>query len=134
MKPFLCRKPQNLGIDITPLIDIVFQLLLFFILTSAMLQPSLPLDLPGSKEKSEGAEADMVISINAEGEIFLNETPASIEMVEPAISALAGEKPDAAVILRGDRQVRYGRFFELLDIIRSTGIKSLNLAYDEEGQ
>jgi biopolymer transport protein ExbD len=123
-----------MGIDITPLIDIVFQLLLFFILTSAMLQPGLPLDLPGSKEKNEGTEADLVISINAEGGIFLNETPVSLEMVEPAVSSLAGENPDAAVILRGDRQVRYGRFFEVLDIIRSTGIKTLNLAYDEEGQ
>jgi biopolymer transport protein ExbD len=134
MKPFLCRKPQNLGIDITPLMDIVFQLLLFFILTSAMLQPSLPLELPGSKEKSEGTEADLIISINAEGEIFLNDTLTPLEMVESAIFALAGENPEAAVVLRGDRQVRYGRFFELLDIIRGAGIKTLDLAYDEEGQ
>jgi biopolymer transport protein ExbD len=133
MKPFLRRKPRNTGIDITPLMDIVFQLLLFFILTSAMLQPGLPLDLPGSKEKSEGAEADLVISINAEGEIFMNEVPVPLETVEPAIAALAGENPEAAVILRGDRKVRYGRFFEVLDIIRNTGIKTLNLAYDEEG-
>jgi biopolymer transport protein ExbD len=132
MKPFLRRKPQSSGIDITPLMDIVFQLLLFFILTSAMLQPSLPLDLPGSPQKNEGTEADMVISIDAEGRIFLNDAPASLETVEPAVSALVREKPAAAVILRGDRLVQYGNFFEVLDTIRNAGVKTLSLAYEEE--
>jgi biopolymer transport protein ExbD len=132
MKPFLHRKPQNSSIDITPLIDIVFQLLLFFILTSAMLQPSLPLDLPGSPRKNEGTEADMVISIDAGGRIFLNDAPASLETVDAAIAALIREKPGAAVILRGDRQVQYGIFFEALDIIRNAGIKTLSLAYEEQ--
>jgi biopolymer transport protein ExbD len=132
MKPFLRRKPQSSSIDITPLIDIVFQLLLFFILTSAMLQPSLPLDLPGSPQKNEGTEADLVISIDAEGGIFLNDAPASLAMVEPAVFALVREKPDAAVILRGDKQVQYGSFFEVLDTIRNAGIKTLSLAYEEQ--
>jgi biopolymer transport protein ExbD len=132
MKPFLRRKPQSSSIDITPLIDIVFQLLLFFILTSAMLQPSLPLDLPGSPQKNEGSEADLVISIDAGGRIFLNDVPAPPEAVEPAIAALVQKKPDAAVILRGDKLVQYGSFFEVLDTIRSGGVKTLSLAYEEE--
>jgi biopolymer transport protein ExbD len=132
MKPFLRRKPQSAGLDITPLIDIVFQLLLFFILTSAMLQPSLPLDLPGSPQKKEGTEADMVISIDAEGRIFLNDASASMETVERAIAVLIRDKPDAAVILRGDRLVQYGSFFEVLDAIRGAGVKTLSLAYEEQ--
>jgi biopolymer transport protein ExbD len=112
--------------------DIVFQLLLFFILTSAMLQPSLPLDLPESPRKNEGAEADMVVSINAEGSIFLNDAPASPAAVESAVFALVREKPDASVILRGSRQVSYGVFFEVLDTIRNAGIKTLSLAYEEQ--
>jgi biopolymer transport protein ExbD len=131
MKPFLRRKPQSSAIDLTPLIDVVFQLLLFFILSSAMLQPSLPLDLPGSSQKNAGTEADMVISIDAEGRIFLNDDPVSLEAVEPAVSALVREKPAAAVILRGDQLVRYGSFFEVLDMIRNAGVKTLSLAYEE---
>jgi biopolymer transport protein ExbD len=132
MKPFLRRKPQSSGIDITPLMDIVFQLLLFFILTSAMLQPSLPLDLPGSSQQNEGTEADMVISVDAGGRIFLNDDPASLETAGSAISALVREKPDAAVSLRGDRLVQYGSFFEVLDMIRNAGVKTLSLAYEEQ--
>jgi biopolymer transport protein TolR len=116
--------------------DIVFQLLLFFILTSAFLQPSLPLDLPGSEREHEQAEADMVVSVDGNGRVFLNEdaVPTPVETIEPALRSLVTEKPDAVVILRGDRQVRYGSFFEILDTIRNAGIKTVNLAYEEQEQ
>jgi biopolymer transport protein ExbD len=137
MKPFLRLKPRNAGIgsngiDITPLMDIVFQLLLFFILTSAMLQPSLSLDLPGSSRDHGQTEAETVVSVDGNGGVFLNETPVSMEIIESTLRSLAGEKPDAAVILRGDRLVQYGRFFAVLEIIRSAGIRTVNLAYEEE--
>ena len=136
MKPFLRPKPQSGGIDITPLMDIVFQLLLFFILTSAFLQPSLPLELPASAREHEQREADMVVSVDGNGQVFVNEdlVPIPIETIEPALRRLALEKPDAIVILRGDRQVRYGSFFEILDTIRNAGIKTVNLAYEEQEQ
>jgi biopolymer transport protein ExbD len=112
--------------------DIVFQLLLFFILTSAFLEPGLPLELPDSSRENERTEADMVISIDEEGRIFINEIPASLESVETSVSALAREKPDAGVILRGDKRVRYGGFFEVLDIIRNAGITTISLAYENQ--
>jgi biopolymer transport protein TolR len=116
--------------------DIVFQLLLFFILTSALLQPSLPLDLPASSQEHEQSEADMIVSVDGGGRVFINEdaAPTPIETIEPALRRLVSEKPDAVVILRGDRQVRYGRFFEVLDAIRNAGVKTVNLAYEEQEQ
>jgi biopolymer transport protein ExbD len=112
--------------------DIVFQLLLFFVLTSAFLEPGMPLELPPSSHENEQTETDMVISIDAEGRIFLNDDPVSLEAVETAVSVLARERPDAGVILRGDERVRYGGFFEVLDIIRNAGIKTISLAYENQ--
>ncbi|MDR0587010.1 MAG: biopolymer transporter ExbD [Treponema sp.] len=132
MKPFLRRKTSSAGIDITPLMDIVFQLLLFFVLTSAFLEPGLPLELPRSSMENERTETDMVISIDEAGRIFLNDAPSSLETVETAVSSLVRENPDAGVILRGDKQVRYGGFFEVLDIIRNAGIKTISLAYENQ--
>jgi biopolymer transport protein ExbD len=114
--------------------DIVFQLLLFFVLTSAFLQPSLTLDLPGSSREHEKAEADMVVSVDRDGRIFLNEEPVSMETIESILRDLAWEKPDTVLILRGDRQVLYGSFFAVLDTIRNAGIKTVNLAYEAEEQ
>jgi biopolymer transport protein ExbD len=112
--------------------DIVFQLLLFFILTSAFLEPGLPLELPASPRENERTEPDMVISIDRDGGIFINDAPASLEAVEEAAFALAREKPGAGVLLRGDKQVRYGGFFEVLDIVRNAGITAISLAYESE--
>jgi biopolymer transport protein ExbD len=112
--------------------DIVFQLLLFFILTSAFLEPGLPLELPNSPRENERTEPDMVVSIDTDGGIFINDAPATLEAVEAAASALAREKPGAGVILRGDERVRYGGFFEVLDIIRNAGITTISLAYENQ--
>jgi biopolymer transport protein ExbD len=112
--------------------DIVFQLLVFFVLTSAFLEPGLPLELPRSSRENEGPEADMVISIDEEGRIFLNDVPASPETVKAAVSALVRENPDAGVIVRGDKQLRYGGFFEILDMIGNAGITTISLAYENQ--
>jgi biopolymer transport protein ExbD len=131
MKTFLRRKAPSLGIDITSLMDIVFQLLLFFILTSAMLQPSLPLELPGSSQEQSGTEADLVISVDAAGQVYFNDVPTDREALEPALRGFVSENPDGAVILRGDKQAGYGDFFTVLDIARNVGVRTLHLAYEE---
>jgi biopolymer transport protein ExbD len=112
--------------------DIVFQLLLFFVLTSAFLGPALPLELPDSSRENEQSEADMFISIDAEGRIFLNDILVSLEAVEQAVSALARENPGAGIILQGDKRVQYGGFFKILDIIQHAGITTISLAYEEQ--
>ena len=132
MKPFPRRKTPGAGLDITPLMDIVFQLLLFFVLRSAFLEPGLPLELPDSPRENERTEPAMIVSIDADGGIFINDVPASLEAVEAAVFALAREKPGAGIILRGDKRVRYGGFFEVLDIIRNAGITKLSLAYENQ--
>jgi biopolymer transport protein ExbD len=112
--------------------DIVFQLLLFFVLTSAFLGPALPLELPGSSRENQQNEADLIISIDAEGRIFLNDTPASLEEVDRTVSALAQERPGAGIILQGDKRVQYGGFFKVLDCIQNAGITTISLAYEEQ--
>jgi biopolymer transport protein ExbD len=112
--------------------DIVFQLLLFFVLTSAFLQPGLPLELPQSPRENEQTQADITISIDDREQIFLNDLPSSLEEVESAMLALSRERPQAAVILRGDRRVSYSGFFEVLDTVRGAGITRITLAYAEQ--
>jgi biopolymer transport protein ExbD len=112
--------------------DIVFQLLLFFILTSAFLDPALPLELPDSSRENKQSEADMLISIDAEGRIFLNGAPVSLEAVEQAVSALARENSAAGIVLQGDKKVQYGRLFKVLDIIQHAGITTISLAYAKQ--
>jgi biopolymer transport protein ExbD len=132
MKPFARKKPETVGVDITPLLDVVFQLLLFFILTSALAQPSIELDLPESKQSNEVLEADLVISVDREGSVFFNDRRVSLEEVESSLRSFAGQNSNGNVIVRVDSAAAYGKFFSILDASRNAGIKNLHLAYEEK--
>jgi biopolymer transport protein ExbD len=122
----------SVGVDITPLLDVVFQLLLFFILTSALVQPGIELDLPESEQESEALEAELVISADSEGRVFFNDKPVEQGDIEPLLRSFAAQKSGGAVILRVDSAAHYGDFFAILDASRTAGIKNLHLAYQEE--
>lgn len=132
MKSFARKTTRTSAVDITPLLDIVFQLLLFFILTSALVQPNIELDLPESSQNSETVEADLVISADKEGRIFFNDKNVLLEEVDPLLRSFAAQKSGGLVILRVDQALPYGKFFSILDASQSAGIKNLHLAHEEE--
>jgi biopolymer transport protein ExbD len=132
MKPFTRKKTEAAGVDITPLLDVVFQLLLFFILTSALVQPGIELDLPESDQNSEALEADLVISVDREGRVFINDRIVSLEEIEDPLRSFAAQNSNGNVILRVDSAVSYGNFFSILDASRNAGIHNLHLAYEEK--
>jgi biopolymer transport protein ExbD len=132
VKSFARKTVQAAGVDITPLLDVVFQLLLFFILTSALVQPSIELDLPESNQNNEALEADLVISVDREGRVFFNDRIVGIEEVESSLRSFIAQNSNRNVILRVDNAAAYGNFFSILDASRNAGIKNLHLAYEEE--
>jgi biopolymer transport protein ExbD len=132
MKSFARKTTQAAGVDITPLLDVVFQLLLFFILTSALVQPGIELDLPESGQNSEALEADLVISVDKEGRVFFNERMTVLEDVEAVMRSFAAQNSNGNVIVRVDSAASYGKFFSILDASRNAGIKNLHLAYEEK--
>jgi biopolymer transport protein ExbD len=131
MKPFARRKTEAVGVDITPLLDVVFQLLLFFILTSALVQPGIELDLPESNQSNESPEADLVISVDKEGRVFFNDKIVDIEEVETSLRFFAMQNSNRNVILRVDSAAPYSKFFSVLDASRNAGIENLHLAHEE---
>jgi biopolymer transport protein ExbD len=132
MKSFARKTIPASGVDITPLLDVVFQLLLFFILTSALVQPSIELELPESNQSNESLEADLVISADKENQVFFNDRLVRPEDIEAALRSFAVQNSNGNVILRVDSAASYGRFFSILDASRNAGINNLHLAYEEQ--
>jgi biopolymer transport protein ExbD len=132
MKSFARKTVQAGEVNITPLLDIVFQLLLFFILTSTLVQPSIELELPESSQSGGHLEADLVISADREGRIFFNDWNVAPEDVEPALRAFAVRNSGAEVIFRADGTLPYKDFFSILEASGSAGIENFHLAYEEE--
>jgi biopolymer transport protein ExbD len=132
MKSFSKKTTLSSNVDITPLLDVVFQLLLFFILTSALVSPSIDLDLPESNGSDDALEADLIISLDKEGRIFLNERSVSLEELESSLRIFSAQNSNAVVILRADSALPYGNFFSILNASRNAGINNLDLAYEEK--
>jgi biopolymer transport protein ExbD len=116
----------------TPLIDVVFQLLLFFILTAATMQPSLEVNLPESGlESSDDINPGLAVSIDAAGNLSINGVGVSLDETRLAFARFAAENSSAALMLMADKAASYGVVFEVLDSARSAGLVNIHLAYEQ---
>ncbi|RMH55347.1 MAG: biopolymer transporter ExbD [Candidatus Hydrogenedentota bacterium] len=119
--------------DMTPIIDIVFNLLLFFLLSSSYVQHSaLDVKLPKAAT-SEGVEGEVVIvELNRQDQIFLQGKPVEgLEDLEKRLGAIysnAGAEEKKPLLIRADEFVYHGRVVSVLDIARKVGVQSLNVA------
>jgi biopolymer transport protein ExbD len=132
MKSFSRKTTQAGEVNITPLLDIVFQLLLFFILTSALAQPVIELDLPESSQSSDYLEADLVISADREGRVYVNDRNIALPELEPALRDFAALNSGGEVIFRADGALPDKNFFSILEASGAAGIENFHLAYEEE--
>lgn len=124
-------------LELTPLIDVVFLLLIFFVMTASPASNAvdrLDLDLPeaATGEAAESAELRVVVHVFASGEIRLQEGDETPEQVvtelEPALAEIFSRRPDAAIWIRGDVDASHGAVIELLDSARSVGFRRVHMA------
>lgn len=123
-------------LNITPLLDLCFVLLIIFMITAPMLEQSIDLNLPDSSEQKQPSaeisqDAILQVSIRQDGSVYLDRSKISLRELELAMTELMKRKPDAAVYLRADKKVEYQKLVDVLDLIRKTGIK-LGLATTPE--
>ncbi|RLA99955.1 MAG: hypothetical protein DRG37_03660 [Deltaproteobacteria bacterium] len=108
--------------DITPLVDIVFLLLIFFLLTASFTYPTMHLKLPQSRSAKAGLHRpDYTISILRDGEILVNNRPVSI-------GTLGKIPPNSSVLILEDTNGPYGRFVEVLDRLMIKGVAEISIA------
>jgi len=123
------QKPYD-DINITPMLDLAYVLLvIFIILTTASVQGA-KVDLPkGSAAQSLAVPKTKVISISSQGQVFLDAVPVSLAELEHRLRDLKAVTPDLPVVLKGDRAVQYDKIIAVIDIVSHVGISSLGLAY-----
>ncbi len=106
-------------IDLTPLIDVVFMLLLFFILAATFSAPVLKVALPPAQtaERAEEDPSRLVLSIDAGGTLYHRDAPVSLEEIQ----GLLPPRPEGAVELRVDRAAPFDAFVGVMDRLRACG-------------
>lgn len=117
-------------LDMTPLVDVVFQLLIFFLLTSTYVQQSaqnsssVPVELPESSlEASQQVPDELMISIDELGSVFVGDEQVSLDELATRLLRVAQSKPDTIVLVRGDQRVPYGRVGQVMSIVRASGLR-----------
>ena len=122
------RKPQ-MRMEMTPLIDCIFQLLIFFMLSSPFLTPSIRLSLPTAEAGGPPQGQQIIITLDSEGQVFLNKQSTTFEQLSGELEKLLLESEARIVTIRADEQMTYEHFVRALDIARRSGAKHVNIAH-----
>lgn len=121
-------------INITPLIDVVFLLLIFFVVTSTFLeQPGIDLSLPEASSAEIAEREDVVVQLAADGQIYLQDAPVAPEALFEQIEERLQTSGTDRVILEADERVPHGRVVEAMDAARRAGATALVVATQPEG-
>ncbi len=119
-------KKKSLVINLTSLIDVLFLLLIFFMVTTTFLsQPAIKLDLPTAKNSDTVRQSPVVISVDRGGRVFLNDEPMELELLGAALVRRLAESDSKVVVLKADTQVTHGAVIRVLDIVKGAGVKKL---------
>jgi len=117
-------------IDIAPLIVMVFQLLIFFMLTSSfVLQPGIKVNLPRAVTSEVIKEESLVIIISGENIIYINENVLTIAELKSYLRQAA--KRNKPLLIKADKRASLGRVVEIWDLCRDLGITQVNIATNQ---
>ena len=115
-------------INVTPLVDVMLVLLVVFMVAAPLLTVGVPVDLPQTQAPPiTDPKEPLVISINAEGHIFIQDSDVLTEALVPRLQAITGENPDALVYVRADKSIDYGRVLEVMSLVSAAGYRKVSL-------
>ncbi|HZK89975.1 MAG TPA: protein TolR [Stellaceae bacterium] len=115
-------------INVTPLVDVMLVLLVVFMVTAPLLTVGVPVDLPQtSAPPINEPKEPTVITLNKEGEIFIQETAVPIDTLVAKLQAITGSNPDAVLYVRGDKDINYGKVLEVMSLISNAGFHKVSL-------
>ncbi|HDP99846.1 MAG TPA: biopolymer transporter ExbD [bacterium] len=131
---FYDKKRNKVIINITSLIDVLFLLLIFFMVSSTFIeQPGMKLELPESKSSATEKIQDLILDIHADGTMFLNSEPIRLEQLASTFEKLLPRLSEKALILKADKSVPHGTVVRVMDTAKLSGLEKLIIATRTEG-
>lgn len=125
------RQPKLM---IIPMIDIIFFLLVFFMLSTLYMveQRVLPIALPQTASGQHDLNKHVAITVNAQGKIMVDQEEVPLDLLAKRIQAELARQPEALFLLRADRQTEYGRVIAVLDELKRSGVKRISVATESK--
>ena len=127
------RTPPMSEINVTPMVDVMLVLLIVFMVTAPLLTVGVQIDLPKTKAKIlKGQDEPLAITIDAQGQVYLQDTEIEIEGLVPRLRAITDNNPDVRIFVRGDASINYGRVMEVMGIVNAAGYKKVALVTQQQ--
>ena len=115
-------------INVTPFVDVMLVLLIIFMVTAPFLTVGVQVDLPESSADSLPDEQEpLTLSINSKGEIFIQESQVEFDKIVAKILAIAKNRTDTRIYVRGDKSINYGRVLEVMGMLSGAGFSKVAL-------
>ena len=125
------KKPK-LSIDLAPLIDVVFQLLVFFMLTSTFASPAIKMVLPKATSRDMSSQQNIVVSIDQNRNLYINDQKTTIDSFQSDLRKILTMQSKNSIHIRGDQDMPYKYFVQIMDLARRAGATQINIVHEKE--
>ena len=116
------------GINVTPLVDVVLVVLIIFMATAPMIaRRAIKIEVPRVAKSDKAATDALAVALDGSHKLTLSGKPLSIAELKKVLAVAIAARPEQAVTLSADKAIAYGEVAELLDAVRSSGIKKVGL-------
>ncbi|GIS26775.1 MAG: biopolymer transporter ExbD [Pseudomonadota bacterium] len=125
------REESNL--DLTPMLDIVFIMLIFFIVTTSFIKESgIEVNRPNAETAERDQKGNILVAISENNEIFIDRRKVDLRAIRPNIIRLKAENPEGSVIIQADKASQTGLLVEAMDQIRLAGVQEISIAAEND--
>jgi len=126
---------QSADIDMTPMLDIVFIMLIFFIVTTSFVKESgIDVNRPNAQTSETKAKGNIIVGIKANGDVWIDKRLVDIRAVRPNVARLHAENPLGSVIIAADRETKTHVLVQVMDQVRLAGITNAAIATEANTQ
>ncbi|GAB4292025.1 MAG: biopolymer transporter ExbD [Myxococcota bacterium] len=124
---------EEITLELTPLIDMVFLLLIFFMVTTTFTTSAgIQVDLPRAKAREiTHAQEDVVLAITKDGKLIYRGEVIALERLKEILTKIAARDPDTLIIVQADFDAQHGKVVEVMDVAKTLGLGKLAIATQE---
>ncbi|MEM7206794.1 MAG: biopolymer transporter ExbD [Pseudomonadota bacterium] len=125
----LPRTEESSDIELTPMLDVVFILLIFFVVTTSFVKETgIDVNRPSAATAEKKPKGNILIAISANGEIWIDNRQIDVRAVRANIQQLKAQYPQSSVIIQSDEDSKTGMLVRVMDQVRLAGVDNISLA------
>jgi len=134
------RSARHLGlevqaeINVTSLVDVAFTLLIIFMITAPIIQGGVEIEVPRAPSAPLQASEGIVITIDREGQLYLDDTPVTLDEFDAAVVQVIRRRDPETVYVKGDTNVSYGTVLRVIGKLKEAEIEAVSLIAEPEDQ